>query len=203
MRGAIASAAETREAFAMLNDATTPLSLLLSRRSVKAQDLAAPGPDAVQLQRILAAAVRVPDHGKLAPWRFIEITDRAALQALIDREVPIHRPDLPEAKRAKVARYAHQAPTLIAVVVPEPDTSSIPAWEQHLSAGAACQNLLLAAHAQGFAGCWLTGVPAYLPGVEAALGGRIAGFLFLGTPSRAPDERPRPALADVAGRWPA
>lgn len=186
----------------MLNDVATPLSLLLSRRSVKAQDLVAPGPDGVQLQRILAAAIRVPDHGKLAPWRFVEITDRAALQALIDREVASHRPDLPEGKRAKVARYAHQAPTLIAVVVPPEDVSSIPAWEQHLSAGAACQNLLLAAHAQGFAGCWLTGVPAYLPGVEAAMGGRIAGFLFLGTPARLPDERPRPSLAEVSRRWP-
>jgi nitroreductase len=186
----------------MLNDATTPLSLLLSRRSVKAQDLAAPGPDGVQLARILAAAIRVPDHGKLAPWRFLEITDRTALQSLIDREVDAHRPDLPESKRAKVARYAHQAPTLIAVVVPEPDTSNIPEWEQHLSAGAACQNLLLAAHAQGYAGCWLTGVPAYLPGVEAALGGRIAGFIFLGTPARQPDERPRPALSAVTARWP-
>lgn len=186
----------------MLNDRASPLSLLLTRRSVKAADLTTPGPSASELATILAAAARVPDHGKLAPWRFLEVTDRAALQSLIDTEVALHRPHLPEGKRAKVARFAWQAPTLVAVVSRVETEENIPAWEQHLSAGAACQNLLLAAHAIGFAGCWLTGVPAYLPGVEAAFGGRIAGFLFLGTPARAPEERPRPPLAAVAARWP-
>lgn len=187
------------------NDASTPLSLLLTRRSGKARDLAAPGPSPEQLRAMLAAAMRVPDHGKLAPWRFVEIADRDALQSLIMDAHVAERPDAPAKEREKLVGFAHQAPCLVAVLS-VPKESPIPRWEQQLSAGAAIQNLMLAAHAQGFAANWLTGTAAYLDGVARALGGEgacVAGFIFIGTPQRALEERPRPALESVTARWPA
>lgn len=186
------------------NDRSTPLALLLSRRSAKARDLVAPGPSAPELETILTAASRVPDHGKLAPWRFVLIEDRASFAGLL---VERYRADRPEAGRLEVEAmeaFARQAPTLIALVSLVRE-SHIPAWEQELSAGAAAQTLLIAAHALGYAGNWLTGAAAYLPGIAEALGvpgGRIAGFLFLGTPTKPLEERPRPALAEVVLRWP-
>ncbi|MFN3370276.1 MAG: nitroreductase [Sphingomonadaceae bacterium] len=186
------------------NDRSTPLALLLSRRSAKARDLVAPGPSATELETILTAASRVPDHGKLAPWRFVLIEDRAAFAGLL---VERYRADRPEAGRLEVEAmeaFARQAPTLIALVSLVRE-SHIPAWEQELSAGAAAQTLLIAAHALGYAGNWLTGAAAYLPGIAEALGvpgGRVAGFLFLGTPAMPLEERPRPAPAEVVLRWP-
>jgi nitroreductase len=186
------------------NDRSTPLALLLSRRSAKARDLVAPGPSAAELETILTAASRVPDHGKLAPWRFVLIEDRAAFAGLL---VERYRADRPEAGRLEVEAmeaFARQAPTLIALVSLVRE-SHIPDWEQLLSAGAAAQTLLIAAHALGYAGNWLTGAATYLPGIAEALGvpgGRIAGYLFLGTASKPLEERPRPALGDIVLRWP-
>ena len=181
----------------MLNDRSTPASLLATRRSGKPRDMIAPGPDAVQLRRILAAAMRVPDHGKLAPWRFVVIEPEArdTFAALLERAYRIDRPEPGRLELEAVEQFARQAPTLV-VIVSTPDTAShIPLWEQELSAGAATMNLLAATHAEGFVGGWLTGWAAYSPIVAQALGaegGRIAGFVFIGTPSRAPEERPRP-----------
>ena len=102
-------------------------------------------------------------------------------------------------------QFAHQAPVKVAVLSTPTENSSIPLWEQQLSAGAACMNLLLATHAAGFVGSWLTGWPAYNGAVLASLGGaptdRIAGFLFLGSPSRPLEERPRPAYEAVVSTW--
>ncbi len=186
------------------NDRSTPLSLSLTRRSGKARDMVAPGPTSAELDSILTAASRVPDHGKLAPWRFVVITDRDAFAALLGRLYRAEKPAPGRLELEALATFARQAPALVALVS-APRESHIPRWEQELSAGAAAQSLLMAAHAMGFAGNWLTGAPAALPGIAEELGvpgGRIAGFFFLGTPSRPLEERPRPALEDIVLRWP-
>ena len=190
----------------MFNDASTPLALLHSRRSGKPRDMIAPGPDAAQLDQILRAAVRVPDHGKLAPWRFVVVgaDQRGALSELLVRA---YRQEKPEAGRLEIEameQFAHQAPTLIVALSSPVSESKIPLWEQQLSVGAACMNLLIATHALGFVGGWLTGWPAYSDSVRDAFGTptqRIAGFLFIGTPARALDERPRPEFDAVVRHW--
>ena len=190
----------------MLNDTATPLSLLATRRSGKPRDLVAPGPDADQLAQMLAIAARTPDHGKLAPWRFVTVaTDqRDALARVI---IDAYRAERPVAKRLEIEafdQFAHQAPTLVVVLSSPRTDSHIPAWEQEMSAGAACMNLLHAAHAMGFAGGWLTGWAAFSDRVRDAFGRapeRIAGFMFIGTPAKPLDERPRPDMASVASAW--
>jgi nitroreductase len=189
----------------MLNNRSTPLQLLLTRRSGKPRDLVAPGPSDAELDQAFAAAIRVPDHGKLAPWRFVVVgaEQRDRLAALI---VEAYRANKPEAGRLELEAmdaFARQAPTLV-VALFAPRDSHIPVWEQELSMGAACMNLLHAVHAQGYAGGWLTGPATYLDAVRDAFGTapeRIAGFLFIGTPSRPLEERPRPALDNVVQRW--
>ncbi|MBN8849506.1 MULTISPECIES: nitroreductase [unclassified Sphingomonas] len=190
----------------MFNDRSTPLSLLATRRSGKPRDLAAPGPDMAQLEEMCAIAARTPDHGKLAPWRFVIVApeQRARLAQVI---TDAYRAERPEAKRVEIEaleQFAHQAPALVVVLSSPRADSKIPLWEQELSAGAACMNLLHAAHAMGFAGGWLTGWAAYSDAVRDAFGAapeRIAGFVFIGTPGRPLDERPRPDPAAVIGHW--
>lgn len=186
------------------NDRSSMVALLQTRRSGKARDLVAPGPDAGQLRQILSIASRVPDHGKLAPWRFVVIGDRTSFGALLVRLYKAQKPDAGRLELEAMEAFARQAPVLVALVSLLRE-GAIPAWEQELSAGAAAQNLLLAAHAQGFVGNWLTGSPACLPGIADELGvpgGRIAGFFFLGTAARPLEERPRPTLDDVVLNWP-
>lgn len=190
----------------MFNDTRSLLAYLRSRRSGKPRDLAAPGPDMDQLREMVAIAARTPDHGKLAPWRFVIVPQdrREALATLI---CDAYRTEKPEAGRLEIeamVQFAHQAPTLIVVLSAPRKDSHIPLWEQELSAGAACMNLLHAAHAHGFAGGWLTTWPAFNDTVRDAFGGpdeRIAGFVFIGTPSRDLEERPRPALDDILSIW--
>ncbi|MGQ5702063.1 nitroreductase family protein [Sandaracinobacteroides sp. A072] len=187
------------------NDAATPLTLLLSRRSGKARDLVAPGPDAAEMETMLKAATRVPDHGKLAPWRFIEITDRDAFAALLLDLYGKARGAPGKTETRALEDFARQAPRLLAAISLVNGESRIPEWEQLMTAGAATMTLLHAAHAMGYAANWLTEPAAYLPGLPDALGfpgGRIAGFIFIGTPSKPLEERPRPELAHVTGRWP-
>jgi nitroreductase len=190
----------------MLNDRSTPLSLLATRRSGKPRDLGLPGPDADQLRQILEIAARTPDHGKLAPWRFVVVpaARRDALAALITTAYRAECPDASEAQLASFAQFAHQAPTLVVVLSSPVADSRIPLWEQELSAGAVCMNLLHAAHALGFAGGWLTGWASFSDTVRDAFGAapeRIAGFMFLGTPSRPLEERPRPDLSTRVYEW--
>ncbi|MBB3877744.1 nitroreductase family protein [Sphingomonas pseudosanguinis] len=188
------------------NDRSTPLTLLETRRSGKPRDLIAPGPDADQLDHILRIAARTPDHGKLAPWRFVIVADdaRAKLAEVITTAYRAERPQASATEIAALEQFAHQAPSLV-VVLSSPRTGShIPLWEQELSAGAACMNLLHAAHAMGFAGGWLTGWPSFSDAVRDAFGQapeRIAGFLFLGTPGRPLDERPRPDMEAIVSHW--
>jgi len=191
----------------MFNDLSTTAALLATRRSAKPRDMIAPGPDAGQLRRILEAAMRVPDHGKLNPWRFviIEADQRPAFADLLEQAYRAEKPDAGRLELEAMVQFAHQAPVKVAVLSTPTENSSIPLWEQQLSAGAACMNLLLATHAAGFVGSWLTGWPAYNGAVLASLGGaptdRIAGFLFLGSPSRPLEERPRPAYEAVVSTW--
>ncbi len=190
----------------MFNDTTTPLSLLATRRSGKPRDLGAPGPSEEQLAEMCAIACRTPDHGKLAPWRFVIVgaEQRDAFAALL---LDAYRVDRPEAKRAEIEaieQFAHQAPALVVALSSPRLESQIPLWEQELSAGAACMNLLHAAHAMGFAGGWLTTWAAFNDRVRDAFGAapeRIAGFIFIGTPARPLDERPRPDLAATVRKW--
>lgn len=189
----------------MLNDRSSLLAYLSSRRSGKPRDLAAPGPSIDQMREMVRIAVRTPDHGKLAPWRFVIVPDdkREALATLL---ADSYRAEKPEAGRLEIEamlQFARQAPAVI-VVLSSPKQSKIPLWEQELSVGAASMNLLHAAHAMGFAGGWLTGWPAYSEAVRDAFGSteeKIAGFVFLGTPGRELEERPRPELDDVVSLW--
>jgi nitroreductase len=190
----------------MFNDRSSPLTLLSTRRSGKPRALVAPGPDAAEMRTILSIGMRTPDHGKLAPWRFVIVPQerRDAFAQLLADAYARQRPDAGRLEREANAQFAHQAPALV-VVLSRPDRSSaVPLREQELSAGAACMNILHAAHALGYAGGWLTGWAAYDDQVRDAFGGpdeRIAGFLFLGTPGAELSERPRPDYNDVVSVW--
>jgi len=191
----------------MFNDLSSAAALLSTRRSAKPRDMVAPGPDPSQLRRILQAAMRTPDHGKLNPWRFVlfETDQREAFADLLKQAYLAEKPQAGRLELESMEQFAHQAPTLVAVLSTPTENSKIPLWEQQLSAGAVCMNLLIATHAEGFVGCWLTGWPAYSAEVLASLGGapsdRIAGFVFLGSPSRPLEERPRPAYEAVVSTW--
>ncbi|OJY63603.1 MAG: nitroreductase [Sphingobium sp. 66-54] len=190
----------------MLNDRSSLPAYLASRRSGKPRDLIAPGPSPEQVREMVAIAARTPDHGKLAPWRFVIVPDaqREALATLI---ADAYRAEKPEAGRLEIEamlQFARQAPALVVALSAPRTKRPIPLWEQQLSAGAATMNLLHAAHALGFAAGWLTGWAAYSDTVRDAFGSadeRIAGFVFIGTPGRELDERPRPALDDVLSVW--
>jgi len=190
----------------MFNDRTTPASLLATRRSGKPRDMIAPGPDAAQLDAMLAIAARTPDHGKLAPWRFVIVPDDAR-DRLARVIVDAYRAERPQASQAEIdslKQFARQAPTLVVALSSPRTESHIPLWEQELSAGAACMNLLHAAHAMGFVAGWLTGWPAYSESVRDVFGAapeRIAGFIFIGTPARDMEERPRPDLNKIVSIW--
>ena len=199
-------AAPAATSAAMFNDRSTPLSLLATRRSGKPRDLIAPGPSPDELAQAVAIAARTPDHGKLAPWRFVIVRadQRERLSRVICNAYRAERPQASEAEVAGMDQFAKQAPALV-VVLSSPDTGSkIPLWEQELSAGAACMNLLHAVHAMGYAGGWLTGWPAFNDSVRDAFGAapeRIAGFVFIGTPARLLDERPRGDLERAISVW--
>ena len=190
----------------MLNDRTSILSLLETRRSGKPRELAGPGPTPAELDRMLAVAARSPDHGALTPWRFILVADdqRDSLESLLQRALTDEEPDPAPAKREKEHAFAHYPGALVVLVsAPIPD-HKIPLWEQELSCGAAGMNLLNAAHALGYVPGWVTGWRAYSQRVTAAFcapGERIAGFIFIGHPMRELEERARPALAEVVRRW--
>ena len=183
------------------------IDLLKTRRSVKPADLTGPGPSAGEIDNLLTIASRVPDHGKLAPWRFIVFAGAGRLEAG-QRIAAVFRDRHPDAtaeqiefERQRLAR----APLVVAVVSRAGPHVKIPEWEQLLSAGAAAMNLVNAAHAMGFAANWITEWYAYDRRVLDALGlaphERIAGFIHVGRPARPPEERARPALADIVTRF--
>lgn len=179
-----------------------PLSWLDTRRSVPAKQLGEPGPDEPTLLRMLQSAVRVPDHGKRVPFRFLRIRGDAR-HALGEALAALTRERDPGAGDAAVEkdrmRFSH-APVVVAVVaVLDPGDAKIPEQERLLSAGCACFALLQAAQAMGFGACWLTGWPAYDAAVLELLGvgahERIAGFIHIGTPKQDVPERERPDAA--------
>jgi len=191
----------------MFNDLSSLPAYLASRRSGKPRDLAAPGPSLDQLREMVRIASRTPDHGKLAPWRFVIVPDdqREALAVLLEQAYLAEKPDAGRLEIEAMHQFARQAPALVVVLSSPKTASKIPVWEQELSAGAATMNLLHAAHAMGFAGGWLTAWPSYNDTVRNAFGTaeeRIAGFVFIGTPSRELEERPRPELDDILSIWP-
>jgi nitroreductase len=191
----------------MFNDRSSLHRHLATRRSGKARDMIAPGPDAAQLADIIALASRTPDHGKLAPWRFIVIGDdqRAALAILLKQSWITENPGAADQNLSALDQFAHQAPALIVLASTPVQPHKIPLWEQQLSAGAAAMNLIHAAHAHGFVANWLTGWAAYSPHITTAFGlgeqDRIAGYFFIGTPARELEERPRPVPASITSRW--
>lgn len=190
----------------MLNDRSSILSLLETRRSGKPRELVGPGPTAEELDRILAIAGRVPDHGKLTPWRFIVVGDdqRDDLSALLLRALAEEDPGAASGVRDKAEQFAHYEGKLVVLVSAPAEGHKIPVWEQQLSCGTAGMNLLTAAHALGYVAGWVTGWQAYSPLVNAAFcapGERIAGFVFIGHPAREVEERSRPEPAKVVRRW--
>ncbi len=190
----------------MLNDRSSALSLLETRRSGKPRELVGPGPTSEEMKRILTIAARVPDHGKLAPWRFVLVGEdqREAFARLLREALAEEEPEAPPALVEKAVEFAHNQGQLVVLVAAPVQGHKIPVWEQELSVGNAGMKLLLGAHALGYVGGWVTGWQAVSPKVNAALcepGERIAGFIFIGHPSRALEERPRPGLEDVARRW--
>jgi nitroreductase len=189
----------------MFNDLSSPLSLFHTRRSGKPRAMVYPGPDGAQMDAILAAATRVPDHGKLSPWRFIIVgaDQRDALAVVLTKAYRAEKPDAGRLEIEAMEAMARQAPTLI-VALSCPKPGKIPLWEQQLSAGAACMQLLNAAHALGFVGGWLTGWPSYSDAVRDAFGTaeeRVAGFLYIGTANAPLEERPRPDPSAVISNW--
>jgi nitroreductase len=182
------------------------LQLLLSRRSGSAKAMTGPGPDAKQLRRILAAGARAPDHGKLFPWRFIvfEGEGRARMGDVLAEVVAGERDSSPERIETERKRFL-RAPTVIAVVSRVREQIPIPVWEQQLSAGAVCMSMVMAAHAQGFVANWITEWPAYHPKVLEKIGlkpgERIAGYIYIGQPATALEERVRPDLDAITTRF--
>lgn len=192
----------------MFSDLSSTLSLLETRRSGRPRDMVAPGPSAGELRRILSIAARTPDHGKLHPWRFVHVSKerRQDFADLLRRAYLAEKPDAGRLELEANARFAHQAPELIVALSVPTVPHKIPLWEQQLSCGAACMNLLLATHALGYVGGWVTGWAAYSPVVREAFGAsgehdRIAGFFFLGSLGAEQEERPRPEYEEVATVW--
>ncbi len=181
--------------------APAAISLLLSRRSGSAKTMGEPGPSKEQLTRILQAGGRAPDHGKLFPWRFIVFEGKgrekfgALLAAVLEAEG--ERPQQIEEESRRFLR----APIVIGVVSSAREMHKIPVWEQELSAGAVCQNILIATHALGFVGNWITEWYAYHPVVKEKLGlkpgERMAGFIYIGTATAPLEERPRPEMDKI------
>jgi len=183
------------------------LDLLNTRRSVKPMELVAPGPSGAELDRLLTIAARVPDHGKLAPWRFI-VFEGEARHAVGEAIAAAFRTDNPQATADQIAfereRLA-RAPLFIAVVSRASAHVKIPVGEQVLSAGASAMNLVTAAHALGYAASWITEWYAYdrrvLDAIGLAAHERIAGFVHIGTPLRPPEDRDRPPLTEIVTHY--
>ena len=180
------------------------LALLARRRSASATTLGPPGPDPAQLELLLRIATRVPDHGKLAPWRFILLggEDKAAFVARLGA-IAQSRPD---AEKAAAALAKASAPPLAIAVISKPAPSpKIPEWGQVLSVGAVNMNLLLAAQAMGFGANWITDWYSEDPQALALLGleagERVAGFVYIGAPAIDPQERVRPDLRELVSVW--
>lgn len=183
------------------------LSYLQTRRSVSARFLTGPAPTQEDIDTMVSIAARVPDHGKLAPWRFILIQGEARKElGHVMAELAAHKQGISDPERLEVekARFCH-APLVIAVISKAMEHPKIPVWEQQLSAGAVCMTMLSAAAALGYGACWLTEWMAYDRDFCSRLGltenERVAGFIHIGHVVQKPSDRPRPALAEIMTTW--
>jgi nitroreductase len=184
------------------------IALLLSRRSGSAKAMTGPGPDSTQLNQILTAAARVPDHGKLFPWRFIVIEGEARTrygQMLADVLKQTEPSAATDERLAMERGRFERAPVVVAVVSRVREQIPIPVWEQELSAGAVCQTMLIAAHALGFVAGWITEWCAFHPLVLERMGlkpgERIAGYIYIGHPAMPLEERVRPDMSKIVSRY--
>lgn len=184
------------------------LELLKTRRSVKAAEMIAPGPDSKALADILEAAHRVPDHGKIGPWRFI-VFDGDARATFGEKLANIYQAKNTDSTEKLIDHQRNmltRAPVVVCVVFsPDVNHPKVPLWEQQLAVGAVCQNLLVATHALGFVGQWLTEWYSFDSGVDTLLDLKdnecVAGFMYLGSSQQKPDERPRPPLSERITHW--
>lgn len=180
---------------------------LLTRRSIGMAFLQEPGPNPQELEQILTIATRVPDHGKITPWRLILIAgeNRARAGAALAEIARRNRPDIDEASLEIERRRFLPAPLTIGVLSSPQAHPKVPEFEQLLSAGNVAFNLQHAAFALGFAASWVTQWYAFDPAASAMLGARagerFVGFVNIGTPSAAIEDRPRPALEDIVSTW--
>lgn len=184
-----------------MTDTTT---FLATRRSIPIPLLAAPAPEGAELEAILRIASRVPDHGKLAPWRFILYRGAAAAdlgEALAELAQSRDAAPLSESRQRAEATRISRSPLVIGVISTAREHVKIPVWEQVLSAGAVAMNLVSAVHAHGYGANWVTEWIAYDDDAKAILGiaadEKVVGFVHVGTPQEPPVERPRPELADI------
>ena len=186
------------------------LSFLQTRRSVKAADMPEGRPDEATLKSILSAGLRVPDHGKLAPWKIVIIDGDARRdfgeQVLRPAFLKNQRSDAPESTLDLEAARFERAGVVLAVLSTPTVPHKIPLWEQHLSAGAVCQNIVVAAQSEGYATQWLTEWTAFDPDVKAALGcqsddDQVAGLIYIGGKLTNTEDRPRPDYDAVVSRW--
>ena len=183
------------------------LDLLLSRRSVKAADIIEPGPSEEQLDTLLRAAHRVPDHGKIGPWRFVifQGESRANFGQKLSEIFSLNNPKVSQTKLTQQRNLLLRAPCVIAVIHTPDIDHKIPLWEQQMATGAACQNLIVATHAMGFVGQWLSEWYSYDEKVHQLLGmspnDKVAGFFYLGSQEQKPDERARPPLSERVQYW--
>ncbi|MGI3902696.1 MAG: nitroreductase family protein [Janthinobacterium lividum] len=184
-------------------DSNPTLALLTRRRSAPPVTMAGPGPTRDEMDKILALAARVPDHGKLAPWRFIVFEGEARARAG-DLIAGIYAEDQPDSKPERIEterRRLQHAPTVVAIVSRAAPHTKIPEWEQLLSAGASSMNLIVAANALGFVTAWLTEWYSYDARVASGLGlaphEKLAGFVHVGRPTAVVEDRVRPVMPDI------
>ncbi|WP_114356601.1 MULTISPECIES: nitroreductase family protein [Rhodopseudomonas] len=184
-----------------------PIEFFKTRRSVKPREMTGPGPSPDELETILTIGARVPDHGKIAPWRFIvfEGDARARAGEVIAEVFARKHPEATAAEIAAEKARLCEAPLVIAVVSSPKPHPKVPVWEQELSAGASCMNIVSAATALGYGANWLTGWIAFDPEVLSRLGLRgdekLAGFIHIGTRPKDIEDRPRPTLNEIVTRF--
>jgi nitroreductase len=183
------------------------IDLLKSRRSIKPREMSAPGPSLAELETILTIGARVPDHGKLVPWRFIVFEGDARIRAgeVIAKVFARKNPQATAAEIDAEKRKLADAPLVIGVVSFTKPHPKVPPWEQELSAGASAMNIVTAATALGYGACWLTGWFAFdrdvLEGLGLKADEKFAGFVHIGTAPKPSEDRPRPALSDIVTRF--
>jgi nitroreductase len=189
------------------NDTSNLLTFLRTRKSGSAKAMVGPGPSASQLRDIFKIAVRVPDHGKLVPWRFISFSGDArgvVGQLFADRWAQLHPEHGPDSLLFQ-AKLFERAPLVVAVVSTAVEHAKIPVWEQQLSAAAVCYNLVLAASAIGFHAQWQSDWVAYDEITTTAMGlkgtEKIAGIIYIGTSTMPLEDRPRPDVEYLVTEW--